>query len=145
MLSELVVSSSRVDFTNSNYNYDYTNTNVSSHLCDNLCSINLARMAKNKLISESAGTERESDLKKAKAMEQLTLDLRIIPTQSQICMMCHFSTECENCCNKCSSRCNASQQCGHKEVFGDQAERLSAWLRIIQIPTFRHLKKFVIK
>ncbi len=66
MLPELPVSSSRFSFSNTNYNYDNTNTNVSSHLCTKR-SINRARMAKNKLISESAGTERESDLKKAKA------------------------------------------------------------------------------
>lgn len=67
MLSELPVSSSRFEFSNSNYNYDKTNTNVSSHLCEKYCSIDLARMAKNKLINESAGTARERDLKKAKA------------------------------------------------------------------------------
>jgi hypothetical protein len=71
MLPELPVSSSRFSFSNTNYNYDNTNTNVSSHLC-NKCSINPARLdsyqeAKNKLINESAGTERERDLKKAKA------------------------------------------------------------------------------
>jgi hypothetical protein len=66
MLPELSVSSSRFSFSNTNYNYDNTNTNVSSHLC-NKGSINLALMAKNKLINESAGTPGESDLKKAKA------------------------------------------------------------------------------
>ena len=66
MLQELSVLSSRFSFSNSNYNYDNTNTNVSSHLCNN-CSINLALMAKNKLINESAGTFGKGDLLKAKA------------------------------------------------------------------------------
>ena len=66
MLQELSVLSSRFSFSNSNYNYDNTNTNVSSHLCTN-CSINPARMAKNNILNESAGTAGESDLLKAKA------------------------------------------------------------------------------
>ena len=69
MPSQLSASSpgSGFSFTNSNYNYDNTNTNVSSHLCSNN-GINLANMAKNnKHINKSAGTERESDLLKAKA------------------------------------------------------------------------------
>ena len=66
MLMELPVLSSGFSFSDTNYNYDNTNTNVSSHLCD-IYSINLAHMAKNKLTNESAGTERESDLMKAKA------------------------------------------------------------------------------
>jgi hypothetical protein len=66
MLRELSVLSSRFSFSDTNYNYDNTNTNVSSHLCDK-CSINLAHMAKNKLLNESAGTEMERDLMKAKA------------------------------------------------------------------------------
>src|ERR1035437_3148397 len=121
MLPELSVLSSRFSFSNTNYNYDNTNTNVSSHLCIKR-SVNPAIMAKNKLINESAGTSGESDLKKAKEMEQLNLDLKIIPTHSQICMMCHFSSGCEECCNKCPSQCNAGQLCGFKKEFGDQAE-----------------------
>jgi hypothetical protein len=66
MLLELPVLSSSLGFSNANYNYDNSNTNVSSHLCTKR-SVDLANMAKNKLMSESAGTERESDLKKAKA------------------------------------------------------------------------------
>ena len=59
MLPELSVLSSRFSFSNTNYNYDNTNTYVSSHLC-NYCSIDLARMAKNNLIKESAGIPREN-------------------------------------------------------------------------------------
>jgi len=61
MLQVLSVSSSSLDFSNSNYNYDNANANVSFHLC-NKCSIDLARMAKNNLTNESAGTAREGDL-----------------------------------------------------------------------------------
>jgi hypothetical protein len=72
MLRELPVLSSRFSFSDTNYNYDNTNTNVSSHLCD-ICSIDLARMAKNNKLNKSVGTlrqaqgEGENDLKKAKA------------------------------------------------------------------------------
>jgi hypothetical protein len=66
MLQELSVLSSRFSFSNSNYDYDNTNTNVSSHLCNN-CNINPAHMAKNNKLNESAGTEGERDLLKAKA------------------------------------------------------------------------------
>jgi hypothetical protein len=49
MLQQLIVpsASSGFDFANSNYNYDNTNTNVSSHLCNEINSINPAGMAKN--------------------------------------------------------------------------------------------------
>lgn len=46
VLIKRAVSSSRFDFTNSNYNYDNTNANVSFHQCDTL-STGPARMAKN--------------------------------------------------------------------------------------------------
>jgi hypothetical protein len=67
MLRELPVLSSRFSFSDTNYNYDNTNTNVSSHLCEKYCSINLARMAKNNTTNESVGSSGENDLKKAKA------------------------------------------------------------------------------
>jgi hypothetical protein len=53
VLNKLAVSSSRFDFTNSNYNYDNSNTYVSFHLCSTL-SINPARMAKNNSHPERA-------------------------------------------------------------------------------------------
>jgi hypothetical protein len=43
------------DFSNSNYNYDNTNTNVSSHLCKEFCSVNLADSAKNQDQERSIG------------------------------------------------------------------------------------------
>jgi hypothetical protein len=70
MLHELTVSSSGLDFQNSNYNYDYTNTNVSFHLCQN-SNINPAHMAKNNNNLKSAGIfqkGRERDLLKTKGL-----------------------------------------------------------------------------
>lgn len=43
------------DFSNSNYNYDNTNTNVSSHLCNEFRSVNLADRAKNQDQDRSIG------------------------------------------------------------------------------------------
>ena len=78
-------------------------------------------------------------------MSQLDLKLKIIPSKTQICMMCHFSSECENCCNECKTKCNQRQMCGFKNEFGDQADRLESWLHIIKIPAFRRLRKFIVQ
>jgi hypothetical protein len=67
MLMELPVLSSRFSFSDTNYNYDNTNTNVSSHLCESICSIDLACMAKNNNELKSVGSSGENDLSKAKA------------------------------------------------------------------------------
>jgi len=48
-------SGSGFDFSNSNSNYDNRNSNVSSHLCEFICSINPALMAKNKEYFKSVG------------------------------------------------------------------------------------------
>ena len=66
MLSELPILSSGFRFDNSNYNYTNTNTNVSSHLCENECSIDPASKAKNNLMIKGAGTSGERDLLTAK-------------------------------------------------------------------------------
>ena len=59
--------SSGFRFDNSNYNFENTNTNASSHLCKKIRDINLTNMVKNDHYLKSAGTQREGDLKIAKA------------------------------------------------------------------------------
>lgn len=58
-----------------------------------------------------------------------TEQIKFEATNQDICMMCHFSSECDLCCSKCKDKCNTQQQCriGKK----DQAERLIAWRHII--------------
>jgi len=62
--------------------------------------------------------------------EKDKIKLRLEPTKKEICMMCHWSSSCENCCNKCESKCNSEQIC----MLGnyDQYDRLEAWLSIQQ-------------
>lgn len=75
---------------------------------------------------------------------QLTIDFPIIPIQQQICMMCHFSSECDNCCNKCINPCNAGQACGLKDNPEDLADRLDAWIHIVSDnENFKHLRKYI--
>jgi len=77
-------------------------------------------------------------------MKQLEINFKILPTPTQICMMCHFSSECENCCKNCKEKCNAGQICGLSEDRENHVDRLETWLGIIKhIPHFKHLKKFI--
>lgn len=71
-------------------------------------------------------------------MKQLKIDFNIIPTKEQVCIMCHLSSECHKCCNKCEG-CNARQICMINKSYEDQTERLSSWIHIIE--TVDHYKK----
>jgi hypothetical protein len=73
---------------------------------------------------------------------QMEFDLKSEPTTQQVCMMCHFSSECKGCCKRCTSKCNSSQIC-QKGVPG-QSERLDTWLDIITTtPNLQELRKFL--
>ena len=50
-------------------------------------------------------------------------------TNDEICWMCHQSSKCTECCNKCKDSCNAKQVCGQNEK--DQDERLEALKNLI--------------
>ena len=59
-------------------------------------------------------------------------------------MMCHFSSECGNCCKICQSKCNGNQICGVNNDDEQAKDRLEAWLEIIEIDRMSHLKKFMV-
>lgn len=70
-------------------------------------------------------------------MERLTkrirtdqMELALSPTPSEVCWMCHLSSECTKCCNKCKEEiCRGSEQiCGLKKDLSDQTCRLSTWI-----------------
>ena len=78
----------------------------------------------------------------------MNLGLKIIPQKWQICGMCHCSSECPNCCKTCESdKCGNSgpQGCGLEQPAEWQADRLNAWIHIVELPDFKHLKKYLIK
>lgn len=73
---------------------------------------------------------------------EICIDFNREPSNNEICMMCHFSSECNKCCKTCKDQCNSCQQCqiGEKE----QSDRLAAWMDIvIKNEIFTHLKKFI--
>lgn len=74
---------------------------------------------------------------------QLEIELQIIPTSKQICMMCHLSTECTGCCKKCTHQCNGCQKCGHESSAESHIERLETWISIVKHPEMSRLKKFI--
>lgn len=75
-------------------------------------------------------------------MTQLRIDLRVLPDNKNICLMCHLSSECNRCCNKCKEGCNSKQKCQLKTSKEDQIERLSTWIHHIQtIPYYKRLYK----
>lgn len=59
-----------------------------------------------------------------------TEEIKFEATNQDICMMCHFSSECDGCCSKCKELCNTQQNCGIGKK--QQAERLIAWRHIIK-------------
>jgi len=66
------------------------------------------------------------------------------PIKDEICMMCHFSSECGKCCLKCTEQCNSRQVCMQGKP--NQAERVDAWMNIIDNNSAtNHLKKTLIK
>lgn len=77
---------------------------------------------------------------------QPELDLQFTPTAKQICMLCHFSSECGQCCKTCKEKCNAHQICGLKEPEENHIDRFSAWVSIIKsCNDFSNLKRFIPK
>jgi len=64
------------------------------------------------------------------------------PTNKEICMMCHFSSNCGNCCKTCKEQCNGKQYC--QIGIGGQADRLESWMKeVIENDNFTHLRKFI--
>ncbi len=63
-------------------------------------------------------------------------------SNKEICMMCHFSSECEGCCKTCKNKCNGHQVC---QIGVDrQADRLDTWTSIIEKNEgMSHLRKFL--
>ena len=73
----------------------------------------------------------------------MTIEIKFAATDKDICMMCHFSSECPKCCNKCDDPCNVGQSCGFNPAKGSQAGRLIAWRNIIALnDSFDRLKKY---
>jgi len=73
---------------------------------------------------------------------QLELGLELEATPEEICMMCHFSSECDGCCKRCENFCNSEQTCmqGKKGQF----QRLQSWMSIINSDKyFDYLKKYI--
>jgi len=69
-------------------------------------------------------------------------ELCLQPTDSEICAMCRFSSECAGCCSKCKNTCNAHQICMLGE--GHQFARLNTWHHLIKSnDNFKRLRKFL--
>jgi hypothetical protein len=68
-------------------------------------------------------------------MEQL--NLKFPPTKEDICKMCHWSTDCNECCKACDHQCNSVQYCGLEDK-DDQSDRWEAILHLMK--SKNHLK-----
>jgi hypothetical protein len=70
------------------------------------------------------------------------IDFNREPTNKEICMMCHFSSECGKCCKSCNDQCNEKQHC--QIGVNGQADRLVSWMDIvINNVEFARLKCFI--
>jgi hypothetical protein len=66
-------------------------------------------------------------------------------TKEEQCMMCHFSTECEGCCQACKESCNTKQICSLPDDPVESIPRLQAWRHIVRdCPAFDNIKRFII-
>jgi hypothetical protein len=63
---------------------------------------------------------------------QLELNLNIVPSNKELCMMCHLSSECLSCCKFCNEKCNSCQVCGFTLEKTDMCNRLDGWYNIIK-------------
>jgi hypothetical protein len=74
-------------------------------------------------------------------MKQLTIPFE--PTNTDICMMCHASSECLECCKKCKKKCNGGQIC----MIGMPLEldRYEAWINLLNDGNFKELRNKLIK
>jgi hypothetical protein len=69
------------------------------------------------------------------------LELNLIPTKEQICLMCHLSSECLECCKKCKKNCSG-QVCGLKCNPENEIGRWQAWRHIIrEHPRYKKIVK----
>lgn len=73
---------------------------------------------------------------------QLSIPFVQVPTRADICLMCHYSSECGDCCNKCVNTCNGKQRCGLKENPENHIDRMKSWIQIVEIDAMSDLKKF---
>lgn len=70
------------------------------------------------------------------------IDFNREPTNKEICMMCHFSSECGKCCKICNDQCNGKQHC--QIGVSGQADRLGSWMDIVlNNVEFARLKCFI--
>jgi hypothetical protein len=73
------------------------------------------------------------------------LEIPLPVTKEEQCMMCHFSSECEDCCRACKKSCNTGQICGINDDPVESIPRLQAWRSIVrECPAFDNLKRFII-
>ena len=63
-------------------------------------------------------------------LKNIDVSCKITPAE-QICMLCHLSSECDNCCRRCSEECNAGQACMLPDPEG-QSERLDTWRYLVK-------------
>lgn len=73
---------------------------------------------------------------------EIVMELKLEPTEKEICMMCHFSSECGQCCNVCKKQCNSRQIC--MQGCDGQFDRLKSWLDLIKSnDSLKRLRKYV--
>ena len=69
-------------------------------------------------------------------------------TAEMACVMCHFSSECGGCCNKCraaGTECGSQQLCSQLSRRHD-ADRWASWIAIVRSnPAFKRLKRYIPK
>lgn len=60
--------------------------------------------------------------------------IAFIPTDSEICLMCHLSTECRGCCLVCRHQktCASAQLCAFESDRQIETTRWEAWMSIIE-------------
>lgn len=77
--------------------------------------------------------------------KQLNFDFGVTPEQS--CIMCHLSSECSGCCNKCIAEgrpcSNSMQSCSRPNAAFEQ-NRWNNWLYLVAT-ALPELKKFIPK
>lgn len=61
------------------------------------------------------------------AGKNMQLEIIFPVTKTDICTMCHWSSECDDCCLKCKDKCNSGQVCALNDDLENLHARWEAW------------------
>ena len=76
--------------------------------------------------------------------KQLSLNLDWGVTREQACIMCHLSSECEDCCLRCNHKNGCAGQLCSQPSRDHEGQRWNTWMYLVRT-SLPELKRFIPK